>query len=1495
MRGVDGWRGPEISRAVERALSLVDGVRWAQVNEVLGRVVVDFDPDEAVLSTLVAVVEAVEEDLEVSRETFPHERPEHPGDIEPIRRNAVALGADAIALGAVVFGQVLQWTPFPTELASIVSLVENEPRLRHALEHRVGLHAADLGLGVTNAFAQAIAQGPAGLAVDMTNRLNALTESQARRRSWQRNESRLSSTPTGPRDLLPALPARPRSAPLHDGPLERYTDRAALASLCAFGASLPFTRSVRRSAALLVAGLPKAARHGREAFAAHLGRELASRDVVVMDATVLRRLDRVDTLVIDAELVRSSHHELGRCVALDGAAVGATRARAELVKLYGSAGPKPRGVRRSGAWSCGPLAELQRLGHRVPAAAAPAGRAVVDGHPGAKVVALSHRDVVVAVAALEPVVDPMATALVAAARRSGLRVVLAGGGADLRRVLDGPGSSPGARPPRSGGTGLTSAPPDGVPAQRGAPTPERDAKGGRQACGVEGTPGGTRLATSVRALQRAGAGVMLVSASNATGALEAADCGVGIVGQGAQPPWGADLLTGPGLRQACLVAEASGVARAVSSRSALIASVGSAIGGAWAMAGPAAGAGSRAALPMNLAALVAQANGVMNATSVARRPAPVARVEVPWHAMEGAEVLDALQTSTDGLTPAEAQRRHVGRRREPPMVRKAAQAVAAELANPLTPLLAGGAALSAAVGSISDAGLVAGVTAANAVIGAAQRLRAEVSIGRLAQASVTIVDVVRSGASVPLERAELVPGDIVSLEAGTVVPADCRVLWATGCEVDESALTGESLPVTKRSAPTPGMEVADRRCMLYDGTTVSSGAALAVVVATGDDTEVGRSLADAPEPPPSGVEARLRTLTDLTVPVTVASGGAVTAMGLLRGRSPRLAVSSGVGLTVAAVPEGLPLLATMAQQSAARRLAARGALVRNPRTIEALGRVDTLCFDKTGTLTQGEIELQCVSDGVYTDPIRSLGDTARGVLESALRATPVAGDDGELVHATDRAVVAGGARAGVSPGGRPGAWRPLAELAFDPARGLHAVLGEGEDGPRMTVKGAPEVVLPRCTTWRCPDSNTGPVPLDRRARRRVEAEVELLASAGLRVLAVAERPAGGGAQVAEGDVRDMELLGFVALADSVRPTAARAVASLREAGVDVVMITGDHPGTAGAIAKELGILNGHRILTGSELDDMDDDELRQVVTDVSVFARVTPTHKVRIVRAYQRAGKVVAMTGDGANDAPAIRLAHTGIALGSRGSPAAREAADLVVVDDRMETILDAIAEGRGMWMSVREALAILVGGNLGEVAFSLATAAMTGASSLAARQFLLVNLLTDMVPAAVIAVRPPRRTTAGVLLREGPDRSLGGPLVRQIAARAATTAAGATGAWALARVTGRRRRASTVGLAALVGTQLAQTALVGRTSPVVLVSTAVSAAALVAIVQTPGISQFFGCTPLGPLGWGIAVGSTAAAMGATAGVPVLVDALRLNPSRDELDAPRVGGTTTAR
>ena len=677
--------------------------------------------------------------------------------------------------------------------------------------------------------------------------------------------------------------------------------------------------------------------------------------------------------------------------------------------------------------------------------------------------------------------------------------------------------------------------------------------------------------------------------------------------------------------------------------------------------------------------------------------------------------------------------------------------------------------------------------------------------------------------------------------------------------------------------------------MLYEGTAIAVGGARAVVVAIGEHTEARRGLFALREiSPETGVEARLRRITEMTLPIAGLSGALLVGAGLFRHQDIHSLIDLGVSMTIAAVPEGLPLLATVAQLAASRRLSQRGALVRNPRTVEALGRPDVLCADKTGTLTEGKIRLHGLAEDGREARVENgeLPSWARGLLAAALRSSPGVSGRGQLPHPTDRAIVDGGVRLGVTASlERPG-WRRLHELPFEPARGYHAALGVTSAGLWLSVKGAPEVLLPRCS--RCTVGGDV-IALDDAERAAVLTHAERLAAEGLRVLAVAEREASEARDLDDDRIGRLIFRGFVTLSDPPRATAAGAINRLQAADIDLIMITGDHPRTARRIADELGLLAGRRVLTGPELEDMSDDMLDAVLPEIGVIARATPAHKVRIVKALQRAGRVVGMTGDGANDASAIRLADVGIALGAGSTLAARDAADLVVVDERIETIVDAIAEGRAMWSSVRDAVAILTGGNLGEIGFSVVSGMLGGGSSLNARQLLLVNLLTDVAPTMAIALRPPSAEQLRNLLAEGPEQVLGAALDRDIALRAITTAAGAGAAWITALLLpGGRRGAPTVALLALVGTQLGQTLVTGQRTPMVLAASLGSAALMLVLVETPGISHVFGCRPIGPVGLGIATISSVLATGASLVAPPLVEVIRkrLAQRRREREQP---------
>jgi cation-transporting ATPase I len=876
--------------------------------------------------------------------------------------------------------------------------------------------------------------------------------------------------------------------------------------------------------------------------------------------------------------------------------------------------------------------------------------------------------------------------------------------------------------------------------------------------------------------------------------------------------------------------------------------------------------GRRAITTSAAAGIATLISGVWSARSLARRPLPVPEDLIPWHALPIDEVLRLLDASPDGLTQTQADTRHAAPRAnaDGDGNRSFLAAMASELDTPLTAPLAAGAGISAATGSTTDALLVFSVLLGSALLSAREELAAARALRRLQTVSSLRVRLRRDGVERLASAEELVTGDVIMLEAGDAVPADCRLLTSSKLEVDESTLTGESVPVAKDPATSLAATFADRTSMVYAGTTVTVGTATAIVVAVGQTTVADRSASMATDDAPlTGVAARLAALTKASTPLAAGAAATVLFGGSFRRRA-RESVGSAVALAIAAIPEGLPFVATAAELSASKRLARQGVLVRNQRSIEAAGRVDIICFDKTGTLTEGRIHLRTVSTGRCHSDIARAGLEQRSIVAGAVRASPTCNGDGTFAHPTDEAVVRGAAKVGI--GAKDGAedWASLRELPFEPERGFHAVLGQTRSGQMISVKGAPEIVLPRCAAW----SDNGQIrPLSDGDRRQIEAEVDRLAHEGLRVLAVAERPASRRRHLDDDRVEGLRLCGLIGLADTVRSTAAEAAQRLRRAGVRVVMVTGDHPSTAEAIGTELGLLDGGTVVTGAQLDDDDESTVDALVAKASIFARVSPEQKMTVVRSLRRLGHVVAVTGDGANDAPAIRLADVGIALGGQGTDAARQSADMIVIDSRIETIADGLIAGRAMWASVRDAVALLVGGNLGEILFTVFSSVVSPTPALNARQILFVNLMTDLLPALVLATRAPNGVDLDALNREGPETSLGDALTYDIAKRAVATSLGTAAGFLAARFTGTAARASTIAVASLVASQLAQTALAARGDPAVLAAVGLSAAAMVATVQTPGVSHFFASRPVGPVGWGIVLGATAVA-GAVGLVP---------------------------
>ncbi|MEU7872840.1 HAD-IC family P-type ATPase [Dactylosporangium sp. NPDC049140] len=1383
----------EHGKLLEKALETLHGVDWAAWNAALGRLLISYDEDTLEFDDLVEAVAAAESDH------VPAEGAAGPTYLDAETRHLVTLVVDLLGAAGAFVAQGLRLPAAPRELAAIVALVDHIPGLRARLHRAIGRHWADLTVSTATAAIDTIGQAGLSMLADAVLRVVLLREIAAQRDTWQRRGAEL------PREAGASRAggldgARPAALP--EGSIEQYARRISALTLLVSGGVALLPSGVRRAARALAAGSPVPVYAGREAYAAELGRLLARRDVLVRDPAALRRLDRVDTVVIDARVLTGERHLISHVVPVHGTVEVAWEAARRLVDGHHGALPTSEDA---GGWA---VTEPQRLDTPIPESVLDDARSA-DGVRG-KVYALTRDRQPVALVLVEPALDPLTMAVIAAGRRSG-RVLLAGASAEVRRRV----------------------PADGTVA------------------------GGSRLAESIRALQRDGHVIMLVAERNDI-ALAAADCGFGVLREDRRPPWGAHLMGGPGLEPAWLLLEAATVAKAVSKRSILVASQGSLAGALLGIADPAPRGARRGAVALGIALAANVLSGVWSARGLGRRPVPVPATDVAWHALPVEEVMRILDTSPEGIGEEAGEQR---RRAETPGAETPAApgllgTVVAELDTPLTLPLAAGAGASAMIGAKSDAALVVAVILANALLSGVQDVAARRALSRLLSAATPRVRLRRAGVERVGGIDELVPGDVILLEPGDVVPADCRLIGTSGLEMDESSLTGESVPVAKSVAATRAAAVAERTSMVYAGTTVAAGSATCIVVATGERTEAGRGAQMAlQEPPKSGVQQRLRELTKASVPAAGAAAVALLTTGLLRGRLAE-SINSSVALAVAAIPEGLPFIATAAELSASRRLSERNILVRDPRSMEALGRIDVICFDKTGTLTEGRIALRTLSDGRVQVPTERLTPLHQLILAAALRASPVPNGQEVLPHPTDQAVVVGAAAAGVGTDVNAEDWQPVRELPFEPTRGFHAVLGTARKGQVISVKGAPEITLPRCVTWRLDGTARPLTPAD---RQEIEAEVDRMARQGLRVLAIAERAASARRRLDDERVDNLEFLGLLGLADPPRATAAEAVDRLRRAGIKVVMLTGDHPSTAAAIAAELDLLDGGTVATGPELDNADDATVDALVAKASVFARVSPGHKVAVVRALRRAGCAVAVTGDGANDAPAIRLADVGIALGEQATAAARQSADMIVLDGRIETIADGVVEGRAMWASVRESLALLLGGNLGEILFTVGSSVVSATPALNPRQILFVNLMTDLLPAITVAARPPRHVSSEQLAREGPEASLGAALTGDVIRRAVATSAATGGAWLTAKATGTAGRASTVALASLVGAQLGQTALLSGGDRGVLGAAGASAAALVGVVQTPGLSQFFGCRPLGPVAWGIVLAATAA------------------------------------
>ncbi|MBQ2847829.1 MAG: calcium-translocating P-type ATPase, PMCA-type [Clostridia bacterium] len=623
----------------------------------------------------------------------------------------------------------------------------------------------------------------------------------------------------------------------------------------------------------------------------------------------------------------------------------------------------------------------------------------------------------------------------------------------------------------------------------------------------------------------------------------------------------------------------------------------------------------------------------------------------------------------------------------------------------------------------------------NAAIGVFQEQRAEKAIEALKKMSAPTACVTRSGKMKKIPAAQLVPGDLISLESGDMIPADARLVSSNGLKVQESALTGESEPCEKShdSVHSEDCPIADRKNMIFSSTTVIAGNCTAIVTETGMNTQVGRiaHLLANEESPQTPLQQRLGRIGKALGIGALVICAFVFLLGVIRrsGILPSFMLS--VSLAVAAIPEGLPAIVTIVLSMGVQRMAKSNAIIRHLPAVETLGAATVICSDKTGTLTQNKMSVTQVRNASGEISPEST-EAKRILLMGSLCNNSRASKKGRTVSfsgdPTETAILSAAYEAGEKVFSFDKDYPRICENPFSSERKMMSTVNRFPDGTRLIVKGAPDVVLPLCDYAVIGDSVSA---LNPSQRRRIIQQNEQMAKSALRVIAVAYRSSSGGS---DNEEKRLVFSGLIGMTDPPRPEAARAVATCKKAGITPVMITGDHIVTACAVAEKLGILeDGFTAMTGGELDTVDDEKLAQIIGKCRVFARVSPEHKVRIVKAFRARGEIVAMTGDGVNDAPALKAADIGCAMGKGGTDVAKNAADMILTDDNFATIVKAVEQGRGIFDNIKKAVHFLLGTNIGEILAVFAASLLGLEAPLIPIQLLWVNLVTDSLPAMAL------------------------------------------------------------------------------------------------------------------------------------------------------------------
>jgi len=774
------------------------------------------------------------------------------------------------------------------------------------------------------------------------------------------------------------------------------------------------------------------------------------------------------------------------------------------------------------------------------------------------------------------------------------------------------------------------------------------------------------------------------------------------------------------------------------------------------------------------------------------RSTPSTDAAVPsWHALSVEDVLAELGTSADGLSPDAAQRRleEVGPNRlpeEPPV--PGWRRFLRQFNNLLIYVLLAAAVVTAGLQDWIETGVIVAVVLINAIIGYVQEGKAEAALAALRSMLALQAVVVRGGHRTTVSAEALVPGDVVLVESGDRVPADVRLLEAHNLRAEEAALTGESVPVSKaRQEVAEGASLGDRSPMLYAGTTIASGAGRGVVVATAGTTEVGRigemvsQVIQLKTPFLSAIDNFSRVLAYAILTI----GAVLFAFGyFVRDYSLEAIFLTVIGFAVAAIPEGLPAVITIILALGVQRMARQRAIVRRLPAVETLGSVTVICSDKTGTLTKNEMTVRRVVMTGRTIEVSGEGYEPRGHLthdggdvsdDPSLRELATAAaltaeaefvdrDDGTRSltgDPTDGAVVVLAEKLGIHADSLK-ALRRLDRIPFESDQRYAASLHRDATGPVIFVKGAPERIFEMCSSQRLSDG--GQEALDRSGW---EERARELAGEAYRVLAVAvKRPGDEVEALSSGEVeRGLELLGLVALIDPPREEVKASVERCQRAGIRVVMITGDHALTARAIAGQLGIGDGTRVASGHELDGLDDAAMERLVADTDVFARASPEHKLRLLEALQRRGDVAAMTGDGVNDAPALKRADVGVAMGVKGSEAAKDAAEMVLADDNFTTIARAVEEGRAIYDNLKKTILFILPTNGAEaLVVMVSVLVVLPYLPITPVQILWINMITAVTLALALAFEPPEANVMRRPPRERSEPILSGYLVWRVA-----------------------------------------------------------------------------------------------------------------------------------